>query len=276
MIYQLHMPSSPLVDYIDRFWHCSDAPSYPRVRILPTGSMELVFNLRADEIRVCDSLQSERFARFSGAVISGPYTQGLMIDPMEHATILGIHFRPGGAIPFLGVRANELQDLHLDLDTLWGPLAAELRERLCASTTVRRRFALLEETLLTLLRLRPCRHPAVSIALAIFDQSDGTAVVQDVSRRVGLSQRRFIEIFATEVGLTPKLYCRIRRFRKARELARSLPAPDWAHIALECGYFDQSHLIRDFQAFAGLTPKHYLRQVTGQYGQVWPNHVPQT
>jgi AraC-like DNA-binding protein len=238
--------------------------------------MELVLNLSDDVIRVCDSVQPERLARFSGAIISGPYTQGLMIDPMEHSTILGIHFRPGGALPFLGIRADDLQNMHLDLETLWGSRAAELRERLCALPTARQRFALLEETLLTLLRSRPCRHPAVSIALSVFDQSDGTAVVQEVSRRIGLSQRRFIEIFATEVGLTPKLYCRIRRFRKARELARSLTAPDWAQIAQHCGYFDQSHLIRDFQAFAGLTPKNYLRQVTGQFGQVWPNHVPQT
>ena len=94
--------------------------------------------------------------------------------------------------------------------------------------------------------------------------------VRDVARRVGLSQRRFIRVFAAEVGLTPKLYGRVRRFQRALALVRGVPAPDWAQLAVECGYFDQSHLIRDFRAFAGLTPEEYLRH---RSEQVLHNHV---
>jgi AraC-like DNA-binding protein len=94
-----------------------------------------------------------------------------------------------------------------------------------------------------------------------------------VTRRVGLSQRRFIQVFAAEVGLTPKSYCRVRRFQKARESVRNVEAPDWARVAIDCGYFDQSHLIREFQALSGLSPENYLRQSSGQLGQVLPNHV---
>ena len=96
--------------------------------------------------------------------------------------------------------------------------------------------------------------------------------VRDVARRVGLSQRRFIQVFTAEVGLTPKLYCRVRRFQRAREMVRNTLAPDWTRVAVECGYFDQSHLIRDFHAFSGLSPGDYLRR---RSEQVLPNHVPQ-
>jgi len=96
--------------------------------------------------------------------------------------------------------------------------------------------------------------------------------VRDVARRVGLSQRRFIQVFAAAVGLTPKLYGRVRRFQRARASVRDTPAPDWARVAAECGYFDQSHLIRDFRAFAGLTPEEYLRR---RSEHVLHNHVPQ-
>lgn len=97
--------------------------------------------------------------------------------------------------------------------------------------------------------------------------------MHDVADRVGLSQRRFIQVFAAEVGLTPKLYCRVQRFHKARGLVLNVDAPDWAQVALACGYFDQSHLIRDFREFAGLSPGNYLRQPSER---VLPSHIPQT
>jgi transcriptional regulator GlxA family with amidase domain len=84
-----------------------------------------------------------------------------------------------------------------------------------------------------------------------------------------LSQRRFIQRFAAEVGMTPKLYCRVRRFQRVRALVRNVPAPDWARVAVEWGYFDQSHLIHDFQAFSGLSPVEYCRR---RSEQALPNH----
>jgi transcriptional regulator GlxA family with amidase domain len=191
-------------------------------------------------------------------------------DYAQHASIVGVHFRPGGAFPFLGVPAGELADTHVDLEALWGRPAAELRERLCAAATPAERFSLLEQTLAARLDRTTARHGAVPVALDAFEQTGTSVRVRDVARRVGLSQRRFIQVFATEVGLTPKLYGRVRRFQRALALVRGGPAPDWARVAAECGYFDQSHLIRDFRAFSGLAPEEYLRR-RGEH--VLHNHV---
>jgi transcriptional regulator GlxA family with amidase domain len=110
------------------------------------------------------------------------------------------------------------------------------------------------------------------VALDAFEQADAEVKVRGVARRVGLSQRRFIQVFTAEVGLTPKLYGRVRRFQRARELVRKATAPDWAAVAVACGYFDQSHLIRDFGQFSGLSPVAHLHQ---RSEHVLPNHVPQ-
>lgn len=275
MIYRSHIPAPPLAEFIERFWHCSDVPSCRRVRILPSGTSELVINLCQDEIRVYEALQSDRCERFSGAVVSGAYKGCLAIDPMQHATIIGVHFKPGGAFPFLSAPAVELADIHLDLETLWGRAADDLRGRLRAAATVARRFSLLADALISRLQDSPRRHGAVPIALAMIDRTDGAARVHDVARRVGLSQRRLIQVFAAEVGLTPKAYCRVRRFQKARQLVQNVESPDWTRVAIDCGYFDQSHLIRDFQTLSGLSPANYLRESSGLNGQVFPNHVPQ-
>jgi AraC-like DNA-binding protein len=271
MFYHSYTPGPPLGDFISRFWLCSDTPPHSRERILPSGTIELVFNLCDDEIRIYDPAYHDRYTRYSGAVVSGAYSSFFVIDPLVHASIIGVHFRPGGAFPFLDVPASELTDTHVDLATLWGPLASQLRERLCAATSAQR-FSVLEAALVSRLHHPPQRHDAVSIALNAFEQTGSKVRVRNIARRVGLSQRRFIQVFATEVGLTPKLYERIRRFHQARQLVPKADAPDWARVAVECGYFDQSHLIRDFCAFSGLSPMAYLNQ---RSEHVLPNHVPQ-
>lgn len=271
MLYRSHTPAPPLDGFIGRFWLCSDAPAHDRERILPSGTIELVVNLREDEIRICDPTHPDRATRYSGAVVSGTYSRFFVIDPLQHASILGVHFKPGGAFPFLGLPVGELADFHVDLEDLWGAPARELRERLCAAATPEERFSLLEQALLSRLRHPLERHGAVPVALGALKPAGAGVRVRDVAQRVGLSQRRLIQVFTTEVGLTPKLYHRVRRFQQARARVGKDEAPDWARIAVDCGYFDQSHLIRDFLAFSGLSPEGYLLQ---RSERVLPNHVP--
>ena len=177
------------------------------------------------------------------------------------ASIIGVYFRPGRAVPVLGGPASDLADAHVDLESVWGRTAAELRERLCTAATPAKRFAVLEEVLLGRLRQAPRWHGAIPVALDAFEQADAAVKVRDLARQVGLSQRRFIQLFTAEVGLTPKLYGRVRRFQRARELVREATEPDWAAVAVGCGFFDQSHLIRDFGEFSGLSPAAYLNQL---------------
>lgn len=257
MRYSSHQPAPPLGDYIHNFWHCADVPFDPRVRIFPSGTVELVVNLCEDEVRIYDSAQPDRYLRFPGIVVSGTYAGALDIDPLQHASIMGVHFRPGGAFPFFGAAVAEVANSHVALEALWGRPASELRERLCWAATPRKRFQILAEALIARLRWRS-EHPAVSLALDIFGPSGSGDSVRAVAERVGLSERRFIQVFATQVGLTPKLFCRVLRFQHVREVVNQAATLNWPQLALACGYYDQSHLIRDFQEFSGLSPTDYL------------------
>src|SRR5262245_38633389 len=260
MFLRTYTPGPPLDEYIDRFWLFSDTPPHPRERILPSGSVQLVINLTGDEIRIFESSDSDRPRRYSGAAVAGPYSNFFQIDPLVHASIIGVLFRPGRAVRVLGVPVSDLADAHVDVESVWGRTAALLRERLCTAATPARRFAVLEEVLLGRLRQAPPWHGAIPVALDAFEQANAAVKVRDLARRVGLSQRRFIQLFTAEVGLTPKLYGRVRRFQRARELVRRATEPDWAAVAVACEFFDQSHLIRDFGEFSGLSPVAYLNQ----------------
>ena len=111
------VPGPPLNEFVDYFWLFDGGHTPRKERIVPSGTSELVINLRDDEIRIHHPAHSKH-TRLSGAVLSGPYSSILVVDAMQHESMLGVHFKPGRAFPFLGTLASELTDAHADLADL--------------------------------------------------------------------------------------------------------------------------------------------------------------
>ena len=251
-----YRPPPPLADFVDMFW-LMDGPAPPHLheRLMPMSTVELVIDLRAT---------SGSFV----PLLCGPQSESFVIDTPSPPAIMGVHFKPGGAFPFFKVPSGELHNARLSLDALWAGRAAELRERLLEASTAAARFQTLEKFLLAE-TVRPlAQHPAVAFALRAF-QDVSPLSVSAVVERTGWSQRRFIEVFRDEVGLTPKLFSRVVRFQQVVRKVHRQRQVDWAVVAVDCGYYDQAHFINDFQIFSGFSPTTYLR-VHGAH----LNHVP--
>jgi AraC-like DNA-binding protein len=260
-IFDFHKPKPPLSNFVDSFWlYEGRGAEHQTERILPTGTLELAINLRQNALGFYDAKRPNNGSRLSGAVVSGAHGSGFAPESAEEVIIIGVHFKPGGAFPFLGLPAGDLADTHVDLETLWGPSAGRLRERLCEARTSAERFQLLQEALLSRLCHGVEKHYAVSAALEMFGKNQAGPTVREAAKYLGLSQRRFIQVFKAEVGMTPKLFSRIQRFQQTRTLIHQNPSPNWAPLALDLGYFDQSHLIREFLEFSGLSPTDYLNR----------------
>jgi AraC-like DNA-binding protein len=265
-------PGPALAEFVETLWIFQGfAQAHEKERLMPDGGMALVINLQDDRSRIYDRRDVNRFQILNGCLMSGPQSEYFVIDTAEQLSVAGVQFRAGGAFPFLAMPADELQSLHVPLDALWGRFAAELRERLLEAGSAPQQFRVLEDALLARLQRPLVRHPAVEYALREFRCGRGT--VAEVIEKVGLSPRRFIEVFRQQVGLTPKVYCRIRRFQ---DVLRRISAGnssgkgfDWAQIALDCGYFDQAHFNHDFRAFSGIKPTSYAEERPRHM-----NHVP--
>jgi AraC-like DNA-binding protein len=273
VLYLSHTPRSPLSNFVERIWLAIDGQSSRQERILPSGTIELVINLHDDQVRIDRTAGSSRARAFSGVVVSGPYSGVFIIDGRQHAAMMGVHFRPGGAPPVLGAPSGEFTDAHVDLAALWGDaVTRELRERLLASATHRERFQILEDVLTRRLRSTVRQHPLVPFALEQFRPTGLGASVGDVARRAGVSHRRFLTVFTAEVGLTPKVFCRILRFRHLHAVAQRTGHIDWAQLALACGYFDQAHLSNELRKLSGLRPTEYQRHIQ-QTIDLLPGHI---
>jgi AraC-like DNA-binding protein len=257
--YEAHRPGPPLGDYVDRLWIVIGAPAHARERVLPTGTVDLIFGIDDAEGWIYDSSGRQIFGgRGPGAAVSGCYSSAFEYETRARGHVVGIHFKPGGAARLLGAPPGAFANAHVHLADLWGPSATELVERLSASRSSHHQFDLLEKALLARMSDRFLRRPAVTAALAELEQP--RIEVGSVARMLGLSRRRFIEIFCEDVGMTPKRYSMVRRFHRALGLAAPSPTPAWSRIAAECGYYDQAHLCRDWLELTGLSPQEFVGQ----------------
>jgi AraC-like DNA-binding protein len=265
-----YRPGPPLADFVELLWFCDDPPpAHAKERLLPTGTVELVINLRTEVLGYYDRHKPEQLRNFRGPLVCGPHSEFFVIDTADQDAVIGVHFKPGGAYPFLGLPAGELHNAHAPLEQLWGYEALRLRDRLVEAKTPAARFRILEHTLVAQAYRRLVPHRAVALALDEFQRVPQLLTVAGVTERLGLSPRQLIRLFGEQVGLTPKLFCRVQRFQQVLRLVKGHNSVPWADVALSCGYYDQAHFINDFQAFSGLNPTAYLRERTAHL-----NHVP--
>lgn len=261
-----YVPPPPLSDFVELFWLSEGyAQPHSRERLLPQGTVELIINLGDERNRVYRGAECIP-ASFRGPLVCGPHSGFFAIDTDHALSVLGVHFRPGGAFPFFRPPAGELHDAHVALDALWGPAAAELYERVLEAPTPQAKMRTLEQALLARLA-RPLRRRQ-AVAFAVRELQRGQSVAQ-VRQQVGLSARHFIDAFRDEVGLTPKLFGRVQRFQQVVRRLGAGGRVEWAALALDCGYYDQAHFIHDFRAFCGLSPTDYLARRIAHL-----NHVP--
>jgi AraC-like DNA-binding protein len=136
---------------------------------------------------------------------------------------------------------------------------AFLVERLHAAADWTGRFRLLDELLVK--RLAEARRPSAEVVWAWqrLRETDGCVPIGALAEHVGWSRKRIVARFREQVGLPPKAVARLLRFERARALAERTQRPEWARVAAECGYYDQSHLINDFRAVTGRTPETFFQ-----------------
>jgi len=255
-------PKPPLDTYIECLWHFTEMPPRLTTRVVPSGALEFVINLEKDEIRTYEPGETELSGRFPGTAVAGAYKSFFLVDVLRRGPIMGVHFKPGGAFPFFGGLVSEIADTHIGLEVIWGAEARRLRERLYEAPTAELRLHILEQILQSCLAKGKELRGDVTYALSRLKRC--AIPVGELANELGLSHRRFIEVFTTQVGMTPNLFRRVRRFQRAALLAGRNPTLSWGELSLDCGYFDQSHMIRDFQAFSGFTPADYVGRLNEQ------------
>jgi AraC-like DNA-binding protein len=193
----------------------------------------------------------------------GPYAHviGAMTaaHPASHGRSIvqaGAFFRGSQARCFLGVRASELTDRIIALDSLWGASTRSLELQLAEARSDSERISRLESALLGRIALVTSRTTSVNMAAltAHVCRHQGNVTVEQLAQGAGISRQHLTRVFSDEVGVAPKLYCRLARFRAALTHGTQRARHNGAELAATYGYTDQSHMIAEFREFSSFTP----------------------
>ena len=272
MFYLERIPAAPLSRFVQVLWYAqAPAPAHRYERILPTGCTQVILNLERDYLHDC--LEGAPDRRIAPELVMGGRSIYEIVAARDMTSLIGISFKPGGFSAFAGDAVDRFSNLSIPLDAAWGAATLVLRSRLRETSDIRTRFRLIEAFLLE--RLAACgtspatrRRPLVEFALSNFGRAPAISTVREVARQTGLSERRFSQVFREEVGLSPKVWCRIQRFQRAVLMLHAGADVPWAELALDCGFYDQSHFANEFRAFSGVDATTYSAHRTR-----WANHI---
>jgi AraC-like DNA-binding protein len=244
--YREHAPAAPLRSSVECYWtSCSSGAAH---RVLPDGCIDILMRRPLSPTGApCGAFRAHIVGTMTRAIVTGGAVEEL----------LGIRFRPGEAFRFLRFPAVESVDLHLDLEVVWGSLARALAEELEAAEGRNAHLSALDRAL-----LRRCESPApadLRVRRAVDALRRGQPSVAALASDVGLSSRHLLRLFDERVGVGPRALARIFRLQRGVALHSIGPTEPWARIALEAGYADQAHLIREFQALVGVPPTAFAR-----------------
>jgi len=251
MNYREYAPSGPTSRFIKCYWFLKDDSPTPAIqRIVPDGRPELIFNLG----QPFESQKDGKWSRQPESFFAGQITGPLLIRPGGPARMFGMRFHPHGARQLLGLPIRELTDSVIALGDLSQALLRQL-ERLHDLRSLAQQILALDQTM-QLFAQQPA-EPRVSHAVQEFECTGGLMSVSTVANQVGLSSRQLERLFRDAVGIPPKLFCRMQRFQGVFRAIES-NSPEWVNVAVDCGYYDQAHLIHDFREFSGKTPASLL------------------
>ncbi len=244
-------PSAALAPFVSGLWWFEGHHlAHGRERVLPSSAMQIIIDLDDDELRWWDGPTLANEHRGRGAVVSGVYDGPFAIDTADQRRVVGAVLRPGAAPALLHTAADELTGRHVELDAVWG--VTTLRARLLESPTPHAALATFDASLSR--RLVGTIDPIVAFASAALDRD---ASVAAIIGELGCSAKRLRQRFVAAVGVTPKRYARIARLQRLLRASAGADRSSWAELALDCGYYDQAHLIAEFRALTGLTPSAY-------------------
>jgi len=259
MLYKESPPSDRFAQLIKCFWSFEDDNAVTGIPepIIPDGCVEIVFNL-ADRFRrhyISGKLETQ-----PKSIVVGQMKQAVLIEPLGKVQLFGIRFQSAGAFSYFRFDLDELANRVEALETVFGNGLVEMEERIASASDFDERIAV-TESLLKRSSGRPfTADERLSVAIDEIRKGRGQKRIKLIARDIGMSERNLERLFSRQIGLSPKQFSRTVRFQNVLRTFKTSSDRAFADAAYDFGYFDQSHLINDFQCFSGKSPAAFLDQ----------------
>jgi AraC-like DNA-binding protein len=260
MIYKFIQPSLYLQSFVKdyllvHFVFDKDVPT--PVKPFPASTLQcLIFYIKG-AVTTFDSA-SGKFITLPKIAVNGSLTSRLDYIISNEFLMLSVAFHPCALSKFLRLPLTEFVDERMDAEAILNPEIRQAHQRMMNATLYENMVHITEEYLLRRIQnLKTDFRPIDKVATLIPDNPDSFTIekmASDACLSISQFERKFIQM----TGITPKFFARICRFYNAYNLKDRYPKKDWLSIALNAGYYDYQHLVKDFKQFAGAAPHSLL------------------
>jgi len=216
-------------------------------------------------IRISDETASLKAKIFEGQYLAwqpnyviGQSTLPITWSPKGQLKYLVVFFQPTGMYQLFGNKMNDLTNTTADLhDFLGHEIFENLKERLTLKSTIIDKCEVLNNFFLTL------KPKAISInlieeALHLINELNGNISVLEIEQKLKVSRRTLERHFQEKIGVSPKVYCQIYRFKLLMNYLTEHPKTTWTELANKYRFFDQAHMIRNFKKYLKASPNNIV------------------
>lgn len=256
--YQVINPHPLLTPYIGCYWilRTTKVSTVRRELILPDGYTELILNYGTSYTWHDRERQIERAINTVHIVGERDFSVKVEINPGLNQ--LGVKIKPIGLFVLLHQPLNLLANQILKPDELSISILPELYEQIYEANSDQSRINLLNRFFLKRLLTADLPEPLIGKALQIILKHQGNIRIDSLTDYLDIHYKTLERKFKTYVGLSPKTFARIVRFKNTYKKFHAIANQD-SSFFLDLGYYDQNHFIKDFKYFLHTTPSKYYR-----------------
>ena len=223
----------------------------PRERILPDGCVELVFHFRD---QFCTHFANGKSSMQPESFVVGQMNRFIEIEPRGRIGFVAVRFNARGAYRFLPGSLKAAASAVVDVADIWKTSYREWGDSIASATTMSNRVATVEALLFQMLRSGRGPDAIVDRALQLIAAHFGELKIASIASQIGTSERELGRRFENSVGLSPKQFSRVYRFRHALHRLRTKRPENLTETAVACGYYDQAHFNHEFRELTGIAP----------------------
>lgn len=251
-------PDYPVNLFVDHFVLMKGTPAgQPEERIFPNNKAEVFFNL-GDHLRGYSNDSDQEF-RLKESVVSGLRHTYFSFHPGHYFSMAGLRFTLFGFHHLFAIPAQHFTNQNFDAMDVWGREMELVRERLMETKSEAGRISVLQDWITN--RISGASLPDMLQWKKVEEKLSTLRepVASFLEKNIGYSHKHSLQLIKEKAGLTPKMIEKVNRFNRSLRMLNQSTFVSWANLALDAGYADQSHFIREFGHFTGFTPAVYLK-----------------
>ncbi|CAL1518735.1 helix-turn-helix domain-containing protein [Chitinophaga sp. MM2321] len=259
MIYRIFSPVTILADVVEHYWYAKAEMTGAAIQHYATPLLQgLTFNFKKQQEQHAyggEILQLDKQVYLFGQPVG--YREGTTNE--KGIDIIGVKFKPLGISKITGINMEYIANRIIAAEDIWGNELELLCDEMQSAPSLEKTLSVLEKFLIDKYTCTSLHYRVDNVqnAVSLITNSKGSMSIKDLQNQTNTSRKTLERAFLSYLGIAPKLYSRIVRFNAVKEMIDRNETKNLTSLALDFGFYDNSHFAAEFKYFSGFKPTAY-------------------